>query len=265
MSRRIPVVGAGEVRRSEKREGGDEKRCRLAHSVDGSGMRIHFVPTFRVGGPRSDTPVRRETVAPFCFFCLGEITVAVELLKKNWTVVVGGWSGKPEKERRSFCRGPGGAVKSRFGPVEQARWSPDCKARPGGNSMHQILLVEDDDLLREGLRQVLEEDDCRVQTAVEGAEALDLLRTTGVSPCVVLLDLMMPGMNGWDFLRLLGAHPVLSKIPIIVTSAYPFSEKEVVPGVVLHKPFSIARLKQVIETACLGHEPSSETDARPHV
>jgi len=131
--------------------------------------------------------------------------------------------------------------------------------------MHQILLVEDDDLLREGLRQVLEEDGCRVQTAAEGAEALDLLRTTGTSPCVILLDLMMPGMNGWDFLRLLGGHPVLSKIPIIVASAYPFSEKEVLPGVVLHKPFSTARLKQVIETACLGHEPSSEEAAnRPH-
>src|SRR5947209_5378298 len=103
-------------------------------------------------------------------------------------------------------KGSAGGSKGRFGRVDEAVWSSDCKERPG---MHQILLVEDDDLLREGLRQVLEEDGCRVQTAAEGAEALDLLRTTGTSPCVILLDLMMPGMNGWDFLRLLGGHPVL--------------------------------------------------------
>ena len=84
--------------------------------------------------------------------------------------------------------------------------------------MHQILLVEDDDLLREGLRQVLEEDGCRVQTAVEGAEALDLLRTKGVSPCVVLLDLMMPIMTGWEFRHAQRQDSELCRIPVVVVS-----------------------------------------------
>jgi CheY-like chemotaxis protein len=117
--------------------------------------------------------------------------------------------------------------------------------------MHRILLIEDDDLLREGLRQVLEEDGCRVSAATDGAAAMELLREGEESPCLILLDLMMPGMNGWDFLRLQGRHPALSRIPIAVASAYPFAEKEVLPGIVLRKPFSPARLKQLIADHCL--------------
>jgi CheY-like chemotaxis protein len=117
--------------------------------------------------------------------------------------------------------------------------------------MHQVLLVEDDKLLREGLRQVLEEDGFRVTAAAEGAEAMDLLRDSKQSPCFILVDLMMPGMNGWDLLRLHGNHPALSKIPIAVASAYPFADKEVAPALVLRKPFSPSRLKQVIAENCL--------------
>ena len=135
--------------------------------------------------------------------------------------------------------------------------------------MHRILLIEDDDLLREGLRQVLEEDGCRVSAAADGAAAMELLRDGKASPCLILLDLMMPGMNGWDFLRLQGRHPALSKIPIAVASAYPFAEKEVLPGIVLRKPFSPARLKQVITDHCLcsdrtpGVSPALQRAGRP--
>jgi CheY-like chemotaxis protein len=117
--------------------------------------------------------------------------------------------------------------------------------------MHRILLIEDDELLREGLKQVLEEDGCRVTPVADGGEAMELLVKGEISPCLILLDLMMPGMNGWDFLSLHGRHSSLSKIPIIVASAYPFAEKEVLPGIVLRKPFSPARLKELIENHCL--------------
>lgn len=130
--------------------------------------------------------------------------------------------------------------------------------------MHQILLVEDDALLREGLRQVLEEDGFRVAAAAEGSEALDLLHGGKVAPCFILLDLMMPGMNGWDFLRLHGRSPALSKIPIAVASAYPFAEKEVLPALVLRKPFSPSRLKSVIEESCLcARRPASRARVQP--
>ncbi|HEY3173034.1 MAG TPA: response regulator [Thermoanaerobaculia bacterium] len=127
--------------------------------------------------------------------------------------------------------------------------------------MHQILLVEDDDLLREGLRQVLEEDGYRVTTASDGAEALEILRTGDLSPCLILLDLMMPGMNGWDFLQLHGQHPAISKIPVAVASAYPFAEKGVRPAIVIPKPFSPARLKELIEDSCLCRDRTSGDSA----
>lgn len=128
--------------------------------------------------------------------------------------------------------------------------------------MHRILLVEDDELLREGLKQLLEEDGCRVATAADGGAAMDILREGRMSPCLILLDLMMPGMNGWDFLQLQGHHPELSKIPIAVASAYPFAEKEVQPGIVLRKPFTPAKLKQLITDHCLCLERGA-TSARP--
>lgn len=129
---------------------------------------------------------------------------------------------------------------------------------------HRILLIEDDDLLREGLKQVLEEDGCHVWTAADGSAAMDLVRDGEISPCLILLDLMMPGMNGWDFLQLQGRHPALSKIPIAVASAYPFAEKEVAPGIVLRKPFSPARLKQMITDHCLCRiDPSADRPGAP--
>lgn len=131
--------------------------------------------------------------------------------------------------------------------------------------MHRILIVEDDELLRQGLKQLLEEDGCRVATAGDGSAAMGILREERVSPCLILLDLMMPGMNGWDFLQLQTHHPELSKIPIAVVSAYPFAEKEVQPGIVLRKPFSPARLKQFIAKHCLCLEGGSVPSwPRPH-
>jgi CheY-like chemotaxis protein len=129
--------------------------------------------------------------------------------------------------------------------------------------MHRILLIEDDDLLREGLKQVLEEDGCRVSAAADGAAGMELLRDGKLAPCLILLDLMMPGMNGWDFLQLHGRHPALSKIPIAVASAYPFAEKEILPGIVLRKPFSPARLKQLISEHCLCGEGAAR-ESQPH-
>jgi CheY-like chemotaxis protein len=131
----------------------------------------------------------------------------------------------------------------------------------GQSTVHRILLIEDDELLREGLKQVLEEDGCRVVAAAEGGAAMELLLGGEIAPCLILLDLMMPGLNGWDFLALHARHPSLSKVPIVVASAYPFAEKEVVPGIVLRKPFSPACLKRMIEEQCLCAARTSRVSA----
>ena len=83
-----------------------------------------------------------------------------------------------------------------------------------------VLLVDDDVAIREALAEALAEEGFPVHAARNGKEALDWLQENGANtPCVVLLDLMMPVMDGRTFLAIRGADPSLSKIPVIVVSA----------------------------------------------
>ena len=85
-----------------------------------------------------------------------------------------------------------------------------------------MLLVDDDLAIREALAEVLVEEGFAVHTAENGQVALDWLRHDGGAgprPCVVLLDLMMPVMDGRAFLEAQSADPSLSQIPVLVISA----------------------------------------------
>jgi CheY-like chemotaxis protein len=81
-----------------------------------------------------------------------------------------------------------------------------------------ILIVEDDEAVREGLREVLESEDFGVVLVGDGREALRLLHA-GLAPTVILLDLMMPGMDGWDFRHVQRRDPTLREIPVVVITA----------------------------------------------
>ncbi len=83
--------------------------------------------------------------------------------------------------------------------------------------MRPILIVEDDPDIREGLAQVLEGAGYPVLEAADGAEGLALLRS-GAQPALILLDLMMPVMDGWDFRRAQRKDPALAAIPVVVVS-----------------------------------------------
>jgi two-component system chemotaxis response regulator CheY len=85
-----------------------------------------------------------------------------------------------------------------------------------------VLLVDDDAGIREALTEVLVDEGLAVHTAPNGQEALEWLRqhgSNGSRPCVVLLDLMMPVMDGRAFLAVRDADPWLSTIPVLVISA----------------------------------------------
>lgn len=81
-----------------------------------------------------------------------------------------------------------------------------------------ILFVEDDADIRDTLADVLEEDGYTVKSAGNGQEALDLLHG-GLRPSLILLDLMMPIMNGWQFRAAQIKEPDLAAIPVVVVSA----------------------------------------------
>ena len=94
------------------------------------------------------------------------------------------------------------------GPPNSRRSAPD----------NTVLVVEDDADIRDVLAQLLAPEGYLVATAEHGEEALAWLRTHP-APCAILLDLMMPVMDGLTFLRAMRAEPALSSIPVVVLSA----------------------------------------------
>jgi len=77
--------------------------------------------------------------------------------------------------------------------------------------------VEDDESMQEVLRTLLESEGYEVIGAVDGEEALAHLRR-GVAPSLIVLDLMLPGMDGFEFRALQRANPAWAKIPVVVYS-----------------------------------------------
>lgn len=85
--------------------------------------------------------------------------------------------------------------------------------------MKTILLVEDDDDIRELVGIVLRNDGYEVYEAENGSDALQKLETMPSLPCLLLLDLMMPVMSGPELLQVLSQRKQLASLPVVVLSA----------------------------------------------
>jgi CheY-like chemotaxis protein len=81
----------------------------------------------------------------------------------------------------------------------------------------KVMVVEDDHLIREAIAEALDEEGFEVVEAANGREALDKLHAERAS--LVLLDLMMPVMDGWEFREAQLHDPEISSIPVVVLSA----------------------------------------------
>ena len=84
----------------------------------------------------------------------------------------------------------------------------------------RILVADDDEDIRFVLSLLLDEAGYEVETAADGIEALELLRSKDVPPELVFVDLMMPRLDGEDFLKAVRADPRLAGIPIVVLSGH---------------------------------------------
>jgi CheY-like chemotaxis protein len=114
-----------------------------------------------------------------------------------------------------------------------------------------VLIVDDNEDAREALAEIFQIDGFAVLTAANGQEALELLKIE--HPCVVLLDLMMPVMNGWEFLRRRKAQPELAKIPVIVISAVldrAAGAQAAGADAVLIKPMNLDNLATLVNDFC---------------
>jgi CheY-like chemotaxis protein len=83
----------------------------------------------------------------------------------------------------------------------------------------EILVVDDDPMVREALFDLLTDEGFLVSVAVNGADALARLRAGPVAPDLIVLDLAMPVMDGYGFLDCLHSDPPLAEIPVLVFSA----------------------------------------------
>ena len=117
--------------------------------------------------------------------------------------------------------------------------------------MTKVLLVDDNPSIRETIEFLLSDEGFDVTTAENGQEALDTLKTSPQD--VIIMDIMMPVMDGIDFLQHQGRDPLMNHIPVIVATASMDDHRKVkcYPQVAdtLKKPFMIADLKKAIESA----------------
>lgn len=113
-----------------------------------------------------------------------------------------------------------------------------------------ILIVEDDADLREMMAQLLTLEGYRAETAANGRDALDYLHQ-GDRPDLILLDLMMPIMDGWEFRRRQREDPALADVPVVVLSALDQTRAADLGGTAfLKKPLDFDRLLELVRQHC---------------
>jgi CheY-like chemotaxis protein len=114
-----------------------------------------------------------------------------------------------------------------------------------------ILIVEDDEGIRETLKVMLEFEGYAVVAASNGREALGALEKMREAPGLILLDLMMPVMNGWEFSDIVRHNPKWAPIPIVVLTA--FADKGQILQMaksILKKPVEIEDLLSAVQSYC---------------
>jgi CheY-like chemotaxis protein len=129
----------------------------------------------------------------------------------------------------------------------------------------RIMVVDDDREIRESFIEALEEHGYRTIGAANGREALEVLATPGNRPCLILLDLMMPTMDGKTFREAQLRDSALAAIPVVVMSAYrdvTSTASGVEAAAHIRKPVKLAELLRVARQHCGPGEGSESQRPR---
>jgi CheY-like chemotaxis protein len=110
-----------------------------------------------------------------------------------------------------------------------------------------VVVVDDDDAVREAMADALADDGYAILTAGDGDEALALLGRAP-RPCVAIVDLVMPRVDGWELIAAIAADPALCDIAVVCTTAGRDSPP-VGCHAVLRKPFDQLELARVVRAA----------------
>lgn len=113
--------------------------------------------------------------------------------------------------------------------------------------MSRILIVEDEEGIRESLEEFFQDEGFDVTTASDGAQALDTLASAPL-PDVMLLDLRMPKLDGSDVYEQMQHNPRLARVPVIVSTSDPSSAPSGV--LIMKKPINLERLLSAVMQHC---------------
>lgn len=122
-----------------------------------------------------------------------------------------------------------------------------------GGRKRVLLVVEDDQDIRDTLVEVLEDQGYQPLSASNGREALDKLRRADPRPRLILLDIMMPVMDGWAFRAAQQGDPELQSIPVIVLTAHTSPEEtaeQMEAAGFLRKPVALQALLATVRRYC---------------
>lgn len=113
-------------------------------------------------------------------------------------------------------------------------------------SRNCVLIVDDEEDVRESVKDVVELTGCNAMTAGDATEGLRMLRDA--PPCLVIIDLLMPGMSGTEMIEAIQRDPALAELAIVVSTSVP--ERAPKGVALLPKPIDIKTLHAWIQRAC---------------
>lgn len=144
-------------------------------------------------------------------------------------------------EVESWMRGSGAVEASVRARSATPVAGPPRSRAPGS----VVLVIDDDELIRDTLRDFLSDEGFRALLASDGAEAIALLDSGSPRPDLIILDLGMPNMDGWQFREQQASDPRFSSIPVIVVTANRVANMNA--AALLRKPLNLNDLATAIE------------------